>query len=138
MNVYDALPSELYEVLNCAIATTCAVALAICVRYLVIEFVQTRALFRYKLAIGFTVFLLGETPRMTWVWLARFLANTHRDPSWMGTMPWLLIPIVGSAMCVAGMACIIKTLTPDVWGKWGYAGAVGLAAAAVILTQVFR
>lgn len=138
MNVYDALPSELYEILNCAIATTCAMALVICLRYLVVEFVHTRTLFRYKLALGFTVFLFGEAPRMTWVWLARFLSNTHHDSAWMGELPWVLVPIVGSAVSVAGMALIIRALAPEVWGRWGYLGALGLATAAVIGTQIFR
>lgn len=138
MILYTALPPELYEILNCAIATTSAIALVICVRYLATEYQNIKGLLRLKLAIGFTVFLCGETARMTWVWLARYIANTHHDPAWMGAIPWLLIPIIGSAVSVFGMACIVKTLTPEAWGKWGYVGAIGAAAFAVAVTQIVR
>lgn len=138
MILYTALPGELYEILNCAIAATSIVALVICMRYLATEYHNIIGLLRLKLAIGFTVFLWGETARMTWVWLARYIANTHHDPSWMGTTPWVLIPIIGSAVSVLGMACIVKTLTPNAWGKWGYVGAIGAAALAVAVTQIVR
>lgn len=148
--LFHALPPLLYEVLNCAIASTCVVALVIVLRYMTAAYFQFRragilsrwesftALRTLRLALGFMIFLTGETPRMTWVWLARYLANTDRDAAWMGTTPWVFVPIVGSVLSVLGMACIVRALVPVVWGRFGYWISLGTASAAVIGTQVFR
>lgn len=138
MSPYDALPNDLYEILNCAIAATAAVALTICLRYLATEFHNIRGLMRLRLALGLTVFLFGETSRMTWVWLARYLANVHGDPAWMGRTPWVLVPIAGSALCVLGLAWLVRALSPAAWGRWGYVVALSAAALAVVGTQLVR
>lgn len=141
MFLYTALPSELYEVLNCAIAAISFVAWCICLRYLTTQYLAVRSisgLLRLKLAIGLTVLLTGEWPRMAWVWLARYINNTAGEPGWMGTIPWVFIPIVSSAASVAGLACIVRAITPEAWGRWGYIVALTTAALAVIVSQVFR
>lgn len=143
-----ALPPRLYEILNSAIAATAFVALVICIRYLFIAYLQLRLalsplealreLRKFRLAIGFTILLSGEMPRMTWVWLARYLENTGRPMQWMGHAPWVLIAIVTSGVTVLGMACVVRALVPEVWGKFGYWVAIGSAVIAVVLTQIFR
>lgn len=146
--LFVSLPPRMYEIINCSIATTSFVALVICLRYLYIEYRRLRggarfvdavtALLELRLAVGLTVFLCGEFPRMTWVWLARWLANTGHMTAWMSTKPWVFVPVIASALSVLGMACVVRALTPRVWGAHGYTLAIGSALAAVAITQVFR
>lgn len=138
MGLIGALPPRLYEIINCGIATTCTVALAICVRYLATEYRNIQGLLRLKLAVGFTVFLIGESIRMGWVWLARYLANTAHDPSWMGHAPAVFLPIAASIVSIIGMACVIRALAPQAWGRVGYAVALASAALAIVATQFAR
>lgn len=154
MILFHTLPPLLYEVLNCAIASTCFVALVIVVRYIATAYFHFRhegllprplsrwesfrALRTLKLAIGFLIFLSGEVPRMSWVWLARFLANTDRPSTWMGETPWVFVPVVASTLSVLGMACIVRALAPEAWGRFGYWMSLGTAAVTVIGTQIFR
>ena len=133
-----ALPPLLYEVINCAIASTSAVALVICLRYLATEYRNIQGLLRLRLAVAFTVFLFGETTRMSWVWLVRYLANTGHDTYWMGSLPWTVIPVAGSLVSIFGMACVVRALTPAAWGKWGYVMSLGAAVVAISLTQLIR
>lgn len=138
MILMEALPPELYEILNCAIATISFVAWLICARYLYTEYNSIRGLLRLKLAFGFTVFLTGETIRMVWVWLARFLTNTNHDASWMGSVQWVWVPVIGSLTTIAGLACIVRALIPEAWGRWGYAGSLGAVILALLATRLFR
>lgn len=148
--LFHALPPLLYEVLNCATATIYYVALIITLRYMTTGYLHFRlvgnlsrwdafkTLRTLKFALGFLIFLLGECPSVTWVWLARFLANTGRNAVWMGQVPWVFVPVAGSAISVFGMACIVRALVPEVWGRFGYWVSLGTATAAVVVTQVFR
>lgn len=150
MILFDALPPRLYEIISCSIAATSLVALVICVRYLFTEYrfvlnsfsgdwrQAFTAMWQFRLALGFTVFLFGESPRMTWVWLARYLTNIGVSQAWMGTLPWLLVPIVASAVSVIGILCIVRALVPRAWGRFGYIGSILTALAAVTATQIFR
>lgn len=150
------LPPELYEIINAALGAVSWVALAICVRYLATAYVHLRnvptglpepplsrleafyELRKLRLAIGLTVFLTGEAPRMTWLWWARYAANTGHDASWMAEWPYVTIPILASAQSVFGMGCVVRALTPLAWGRWGYVLAIGAAAWAVAVTQIVR
>lgn len=144
-----ALPPRLYEILNCAIMTTSFVALCICLRYLVSEYLLLRAagntvwrsvgaMWEFKLAIAFTIMLSGEFPRMAWVWLARYLGNRHDPTAWMATEPWVLVPIIASLTSCLGLACVVRALTPRAWGEYGYVLAIGSATCTVVLTQLLR
>lgn len=150
MVLFEALPPRLYEIINCAIASTSLMALIICVRYLVSEYLWFKhkvqmtsrdalaEVIQYRVAIGFTVLMSGEFPRMTWVWLARYLMNTDQDAVWMGTFPWVMLPVVASMVSIIGMACILRGLTPRVWGRWGYCGCLLAPVIPIALTQFFR
>jgi hypothetical protein len=141
MILYKALPPELYEILNCAIAITSLIAWMICLRYLLSEYLKERNLLgilRLRLAIAMTVFLTGEWPRMAWLWIARYWGNTGRHIDWMGDVPWVFIPAIASTISVLGLACIVRAITPEAWGKWGYVVVLGTATLTVLLTQVFR
>jgi hypothetical protein len=138
MNSIPALPPELYEVINAGLAACDFVAWVICLRYLLTEYLAGQHLRTYKLAIGFTVFLTGEWPRMTWAWLARDLTNSGHDPTWMGTLPWVFVPVGFSLICILGMSCIVKSLVPYVWGRWGYALSFGAAVLAIAASVLLR
>lgn len=142
------LPPELYEVLNCALATSDFVTLGICIRYLMTAYFQfrkaltpwqsLRAMRTLRLSIGFTVFLIGETPRMGYLWFVRYLANTGHDATWLSKGWWIFLPVAASAVAVFGMACVVRALIPEVWGRYGYVGTIAISVVAVIGTQLFR
>lgn len=149
--ILRALPPWLFEIIYCAIGATCWVTLAICVRFLATVYVQFRreavlhrleiivvGLRTMRLPVGFTIFMTGLTPLMTWEWLARYLANTRHDVRWMGEMPWMALPIVAGMIAIIGLACIVRALVPTAWGRFGYWGAISTALAAVAITQVIR
>lgn len=146
----DSLPPRLYEILNCGIATSAWLAWMITARYLVTALVEARRLgagwgasfrtiYAYRLAVGFLIFLSGECPRMTWVWLARYVENIHGPPlRWMSSYPGLMVPVLASGLTVLGLACIVRALIPMVWGRYAYRVTLGTVISIVVLTQVFR
>ena len=130
---------ELFEIINAAQAAGALVLLLLCVRYLWTEYDNTfRGLLRSKLAFGFTVFLSGEVPLLVWQWVTRYRINTGRGADLMSDAPWGYMPLVFGLLSVIGMACIARAIVPMVWGSWGYAAVILVAAAAVVVTQVIR
>lgn len=150
MLYFTPLPPELYEVLNCAIFAGSSVLLILCIRYLAAAYAGFRragfmsrwecfvALRTLKLAVGLTVLLSGVVPRMGYLWLSRYLANTGYNVEWMSHGWMIYIPIIGSALDVLGCACTARAIIPEVWGRFGYFGTLAVAAGAVVLTQVLR
>lgn len=134
----EALPPELHELLNAGVAATSLVLLFISARYLLTEYETIRGLMRLKLAVAFTVMMAGLAPEMIWLWLARFLANINADVIWMGKPPWVFVPVISTAVLIAGMACAVRALTPEVWGRWGYVSSIGAAVAAASATLLAR
>lgn len=150
-----ALPPRLFEILYCSVASSSAVALAMSLRYLIVYLIVNRRLqmevlgsvdlgymlrgfLHLRLAIGFTVFLMGFTPLITWVWVARYCADIGVDVAWMGTKWWPLIPISGGLLAVWGLACVVRALAPDRWGMTGYFWALATAGFMVAITQIVR
>lgn len=150
MDLYTALPPELFEIIDCTIAVTAFIAWILCVRYLATQVVRAhkdkdksiayvfRAVVKLRLAVAMLVCLTGEWPRVTWLWLARYLTNTGEDAAWMATVPWVFVPIVFSAISAVGFACVVRAITPEAWGRYGNTISLGIAAVVVLLTQYFR
>lgn len=149
MILFEALPPRLYEIINVAIATSSLVALVICLRYLLAEYLgfvriylswrdALVQMFQFRLAIGFTILLSGETVRMGWVWFARYCVNTHRDAAWMSHVPWVIIPVASSLTTIIGFACVTRALVPRAWGRWGYALCLSAPCVVIVLTQMVR
>lgn len=150
MNFYDGLPPELYEILNCGLAVAAFMVWAETAFYLLTRFRRaiyvdglsfSQAIVRMvhlRLALGTFVFLSGEWPRMTWLWLARYIKNTDHDPSWMAGAPWVYIPIISSATAILGLACFARAIVPEAWGRVGYWATIFGPAIGIALTQIIR
>lgn len=150
---YTPLSPELYETLNCGLMVSDIITLVICVRYLMTAYTHFvdpygtsrmgrweafKALRQLRLGVGMTVFLFGETPRMTYLWLVRYLTNTGNDASWMSQGVWVYIPIVSSTIAVFGMACIARALVPLVWGRFSYLAPISITVLAIVATRLIR
>jgi hypothetical protein len=146
-----AIPPVLFELINCGLSAAAGIALLICLRYLAImhwiEWQRAdvgffRAIYNlssYRLAVGFTIFLIGEWPRVTWLWWARYTINHDvMDASFMGQMPWAMLPVVFGVVSIIGKACIIRALIPMAWGQYAYVAVCGGALAVVIASQFIR
>lgn len=157
MMYFTPLPPVLYEIINCALFTSATVVLILCGRYLLTAYFQMRKsagvgvsvpslsrfeafyeLRKLRLAVGLTVFMLGESPRMGYLWLSRYMQNTGHDIAWLSQGFWILVPIIGSATAVCGLACLARAIVPAVWGRFGYFGTLMIATAAVVATQIIR
>lgn len=147
--IEDALPPELHEVINGAIAATGIVLLVVCLRYLLTVYLHYRSegngrwrsfllLRQMRLAVGATILLVGLVPLEGWLWWARYGLNTGRDVDWMGRAPWVYVPIAAGVAMVLGLACKLRALAPIAWGRFGYWAAIGVAVAAVVASQVWR
>ena len=147
----SSLNPVVWELLNCALSASSGVALLICIRYLVAMYWSERQFYQisrlralwnlsnYKLAIGFTIFLMGEWPRATWAWWARYSVNHGiSDVTWMGSWPWITLPILFGAVCIIGKACIIRALIPMAWGRYAYWAICGGAIAVLVASQYVR
>lgn len=149
MNFYDGLPPELYEIINCGLATAAFIVWIETAFYLLTRLRSFMAegdtllqviisLMTLRLALGTFVFLSGEWPRMTWLWVARYIKNTGHDPSWMAGAPWVYIPIVASTIAIIGLACFARAIVPQSWGRIGYWFTLLTPVVVIILTQVIR
>jgi hypothetical protein len=153
---FTPLPPLLYEVINCALFAGATSWLIICIRYLVTAYCQLRrirpgeyaprlsrseafaALHNYRVAIGLMIFLFGESPRMGYLWLVRYLGNTGHDVAWLSQGGWIFVPVLASALSIVGCACSVRAIIPRVWGRYGYCGTLLIVIAAVVATQIFR
>lgn len=143
------MPLPIYEIVTCALSVSSGVALLICIRYLATEFAMARRdwsittleafrnVARFRLAIGFTVFLIGLWPIATVFWLALYVIHRGGDGgTWAVTMPYALMPPFFGAIAIVGMACIVRALIPSVWGRCGYVLICGMSAIVVLASQL--
>lgn len=145
----NPMPSFIYESVNAAFAQMAMLLLCFTVYYLVIEyrylppfytvmqkardFVQNK-----RLSLGVAIFFLFEGLRAVWFWYARYLDNIGEPSAWLGRMPWIAIPIAFSAACIFGMACIIRAITPQAWGRFAYITSLIVVGIGTALARVVR
>lgn len=153
---FTPLPPILYEIINCALFAGATTWLVICLRYLATAYRQLRrirqgefaprlsrleafvSLHNYRVAIGLMIFLCGESPRMGYLWLVRYLGNTGHDVAWLSQGAWILVPVFSSTLSIVGCACSVRAIIPRVWGRYAYFGTLLIVLGAVVATQVFR
>lgn len=153
---FTPLPPLLYEIINCALFTGSTMWLVICIRYLASAYVKLRKipegalipvmtqwealneLYKLRVAIGLTIFLCGESPRMGYLWVVRYLQNTGHDVAWLSQGWWIFVPVIASTISVIGCACSVRAIIPEAWGRHAYVGTLALVICAVVATQVIR
>ena len=137
----SALPSQLYEVINCLIASLAIMAVAIFLRYLglvVAAHGHLRGLTRESAAIAIAVTMVGESLTRGWTFWARYAEATQRDVYWMNDWPWAATPALGALVTALGILCVIRVFSPGIWGARAWAVCAGLAVAITTGFQIFR
>lgn len=126
-----SLPTELFELLNVATAAVCAVVCCYCVLSFISEYrrmtiggmppLKALTVMRtWHIHIGTTIAFFGIGIGFGWRWFARFAEGLGYDASWMGRMPWVLVPVFGTLIVIIGAGCISRSLVPLVWRPWAY------------------
>lgn len=145
-----AIPPELFEVLNAAVAAVCLVVMAYCGFYFVSEWRQMRRhlslsaietggeLMRRRLAFGTTIAFFGAGVRAAWVSIAIVLQDIGYDTSRMAQLPLVLVPVAGTLILILGGACVSRAITPRAIGRWAYPVTALAVAIAVGLTQLWH
>lgn len=144
------LPPQLYEIMNVAIATMCLIVTSYCIYFALCEYRDMRKglslsplealreVFKWRLAIGTTVAFFGEGLRTTWIAIGLLLQARGYDATWMGDIPFVAVPVLGSILLILGGACIARSIIPREWGRWAYLVTVVAVAIAVTVMQFFR
>lgn len=92
---------------------------------------------RDQSAVAFLIFIVGEVLVRGWSWLVRWLDGHGFSIVWLTKTPFDLVPILGAALFVFGMLCMIRVFQPEVWGPraWMYCG--GLSFGVVFILTLF-
>ena len=94
---------------------------------------------RDQAAISIAVMLFGEVITRGWTWCARYLMDTSGYVNnWSWEMPWILVPILGSAVEAAGILCMIRVFTPDSWGSRGWIVCVSFSFLFTLFFLLYR
>lgn len=131
--INDPFAPWVYELGNSWLST-----LALCVVIILVRFFATevhkegvRATYarqRVKFALSICAVLAGEAGYRAWTWWGRLCANTDQQCSWMAGLFWPVVPGGSIALQVVGLLCMIRVLSPGVWGKhaWKFAAVLSL------------
>lgn len=146
-----ALPADLDEILNIALAAVSFVVVAYCLYYFAVQYrmmryddpplplAQTvRLLWGHRLAFGTLVAFAGEFFQRGWSGAAHYLEHMTGHHVWMYQMPWALVPVAGVTIAIVGASCIARSIVPEAWGRFAYAVSISTVIVAVVATRIFR
>jgi len=125
----DPLPPLLYEFLNSLVSSLAVPVVLILLRFFYVEFLNNdmrllRTRMRVRLGLGICALVAGEGIWRGWTWYGRLCENTKTDCTWMTWPSFAYSPSLWASLEAIGMLCLIKVLSPDVWGRraWIIAG----------------
>lgn len=145
-----AIPPELFEVLNTAVAAVCFVVCCYCGFYFLTEYRDMRSglsltllealreLLNRRLAVGTMIAFFGVGTRAAWVSAGRIFEALGFDASPMGKMPLVFFPIASTLILILGGACVARAITPRLLGRYAYLVTFGAVLFAIVATQAWR